>query len=177
MTIFEADFCPYCGNELTTRWIENRERQFCESCSQVIYQNPVPCADVAVIDGSQVLLIKRENPPHAGKWALPGGIIEINESPEEAAVRELKEETNIDVAPEELSLIGTYSIAASGWYNVGYSYAISQNNANGTPTPGSDARDVKSWTLKTLHESDQELRPEPDDESQILNAIEEIHKD
>ncbi len=44
----------------------------------------------------KILMVKRGNHPYLGYWALPGGFVDINESLEEAALRELKEETNID---------------------------------------------------------------------------------
>ncbi len=57
--------------------------------------NPVPTVDIIIeIDGG-IILIKRKNPPYG--WALPGGFIDYGESAESAAVREAKEETNLDI--------------------------------------------------------------------------------
>ncbi|MEM2636783.1 MAG: NUDIX hydrolase [Candidatus Korarchaeota archaeon] len=55
----------------------------------------------------KVVLIKRLNPPYEGMWALPGGLVEENETFEEAATREAKEETNLDV--ELIDIVGVYS--------------------------------------------------------------------
>lgn len=176
MTIFRANYCPDCGAKLTTQEVENAIQPYCESCGRVIYQQAIPCTDVAVIDGSQVLLIERTGPPQAGTWALPGGVIGINEAPEEAAARELNEETNISVIPADLSLIGTYHDATSqGWHNVGIYYAVSIDDTSGTPSASADIGGVRFWTLEELYESDQELRPAPDDESHIQEAIEDVH--
>lgn len=61
---------------------------------------PALTADTVVLAGPDedlfVLLIKRGNPPFAGAWALPGGFIDPGETPEEAARRELAEETGLD---------------------------------------------------------------------------------
>ncbi len=65
------------------------------------YRNPVPTVDLIIeifSDDNQkkgIVLISRKNPPHG--WALPGGFVDYGESLENAAVREAKEETSLDV--------------------------------------------------------------------------------
>lgn len=172
MTIFRAEYCPDCGQKLVIQGGEDGDQPYCEACDRTIWQQPIPCTDVAVVDGKRILLIKRENPPHVGKWALPGGIIDINESPEEAAARELKEETGVSVDPTNLILLGTYDIAASeGWHNIGITYVVAKAKTQGEPASSSDAQEARFWTLDELHQSDQEIRPTPDDESRIKRGI------
>ena len=70
--------CSKCGNEIE------------------VYQNPIPTVDIIIeIDSKGIVLIKRKNPPYG--WAIPGGFVDYGESLEEAAVREAKEETNLEV--------------------------------------------------------------------------------
>jgi 8-oxo-dGTP diphosphatase len=70
------------------------------------YQNPVPAVDLIIeIEGQGLVLIERRNPPPG--WALPGGFVEVGETLEQAAVREAKEETCLDV--ELLGQFHTYS--------------------------------------------------------------------
>lgn len=70
--------CPKCKNEIE------------------VYQNPIPTVDIIIEVGSEgIILIKRKNPPYG--WAIPGGFVDYGESLEKAAVREAKEETNLDV--------------------------------------------------------------------------------
>lgn len=77
--------------------------------SEKKYRNPVPTVDIIIeIDDKLtrgIVLIKRKNPPHG--WAIPGGFVDYGESLEDAAVREAKEETSLDV--ELIRQFHTYS--------------------------------------------------------------------
>ncbi len=84
------------------------EPLMCPSCNTVVrkYAQPAPTADVIIYDEVKgVVLIERSNIPLG--YALPGGFVDINETVESAAVREMKEETNLDV--ELLGILGVYS--------------------------------------------------------------------
>jgi 8-oxo-dGTP diphosphatase len=177
MPTLKATFCPHCGNKLTTQRYDNKERPYCEECDSIIFQRPIPCADVAVVNGSQVLLIKRGIPPNVEKWGLPGGVIEVGEPPDVAAARELKEEANVDVDPSDLDLIDGYALTVSEtYYNIGYIYVVSQDATSGTPTPGVDTKGARFWSLEELQASDQKLRSTPDDASRIQKAITHIQE-
>jgi ADP-ribose pyrophosphatase YjhB (NUDIX family) len=80
----------------------------CPKCQYEIeiYRNPIPTVDIIIeIESKGIILIKRKNPPYG--WAIPGGFVDYGESLEEAALREAKEETNLDV--EQLKQFHTYS--------------------------------------------------------------------
>jgi 8-oxo-dGTP diphosphatase len=70
-------------------------------------KQPALTVDVIVKDGDRVLLVKRKNDPFKGKWALVGGFVEYGERVEEAAKRECREETGLEVELERL--VGVYS--------------------------------------------------------------------
>jgi len=68
------------------------------------YKNPIPTVDIIIEMEGGIVLIKRKNPPYG--WALPGGFVEYGESLGDAAIREAKEETGLDVV--ELRQFHTY---------------------------------------------------------------------
>jgi 8-oxo-dGTP diphosphatase len=69
----------------------------CSSCGHEMpaHRNPVPTVDIIIELDQGIVLIERRNLPHG--WALPGGFVDYGESFEQAAVREAKEETGLDV--------------------------------------------------------------------------------
>ena len=74
------------------------------------YPRPAVTADCIVITREaepKVLLIQRGNPPFKGAWAFPGGFMNMDETTEQCAIRELEEETGLQVT--ELHQIGAYS--------------------------------------------------------------------
>lgn len=72
-----------------------------------IPHTPKLVVDGVIVDGERVVLIERKNPPFRGSWALPGGFVDVGETVEEATVREMREETSLDV--EVGALLGVYS--------------------------------------------------------------------
>ena len=76
------------------------------------YPRPAVTADLVVIAREKfpkVLVIHRANEPFKGHWALPGGFMEMDETIEQCAVRELEEETGIKIKTSDLTLLGVYS--------------------------------------------------------------------
>jgi ADP-ribose pyrophosphatase YjhB (NUDIX family) len=90
-------FCPRCGHTLALGEVGDRQRLICPSCGFVFYQNPVPAVAAIIPQGGKIVLVKRAEDPHRGAWCLPAGFLEMNESPQECAVREVKEETGLDI--------------------------------------------------------------------------------
>ena len=100
----EYNYCPICGTILQTGVIEGRKRKYCPKCDFTDYKNPLPVAVAVAVKDKKFLLIKRGLPPRKGMWAPPSGFIEVGETPEEACLRELKEETG--ASGEIVQLIG-----------------------------------------------------------------------
>ncbi len=97
-------FCDHCGTKIKGKDIEGRLRDFCPSCGTIFYENPLPVASSIVVDENRnILLVKRKNAPYKEEWCLPMGFAESGEEVEEAALRELEEESGI--TGEVISLI------------------------------------------------------------------------
>ncbi|MDY7078630.1 MAG: NUDIX domain-containing protein [Chloroflexota bacterium] len=107
-------FCPRCGGLLETICHpgEERPRQVCTACGRVHYRNARLCAGALITRNGCVLLVKRAIQPFQGCWDIPGGFLEEDELPEAGAIREVQEETGLEV-----QLTGLF-----GFYMDRYSY-------------------------------------------------------
>lgn len=98
--------CSYCGAPFG---VDQPWPRTCERCQIVSFVNPLPVAVVVQPVDDGVLLIQRAIEPQLGKWALPGGYIDLGESWQVAAARELWEESGLITEPHRLRLMGVHS--------------------------------------------------------------------
>lgn len=97
--------------------------------------------------GNRIVLVKRNIPPKIGQWCLPGGFIELGETPEQGAIRELFEETGLSGRIE--TLLGVRHAPSDQYHSVlMVGYRVTQ--FGGTLTPGDDASDVQWFQMDTL---------------------------
>lgn len=87
------------------------ERLYLEKYDPNKYPKPSVTVDFIVhIDNEGILFVRRKNFPYRGKWALPGGFLDVGkENTLQAAMRELKEETSLEIDPSNIVLEGVYS--------------------------------------------------------------------
>jgi len=84
---------------------------------------PLPGVGAVIVRGSHVLLVKREEEPSKGLWSIPGGLVELGESVEDACRREVKEETGIDIQIEKLLDVAS-SIIRDGQGRIRFHYVL-----------------------------------------------------
>ena len=90
-------YCPFCGTQLLLKKNGGKHKPACPNCEFVQFRNPAPGVVVVIEKDGFVLLGKRKGGFGEGKWGLPQGYIEFNESFLSAAIREVKEETGLNV--------------------------------------------------------------------------------
>jgi 8-oxo-dGTP diphosphatase len=99
----EKRFCPWCGGRLEQIAHDHRMRLVCAACNTPLYENPVPATAAVVLDNdNRLLLVKRGMEPEKGEWCLPGGFVELDETPAQGVMRELQEETGLSGVVDKL---------------------------------------------------------------------------
>ena len=133
--------CGLCGAVLEERFIEleQRRRNACPKCPFIAYKNPsVVAGTIPVLDG-KIVLLRRGFPPAKGAWTFPAGFMETDETVEEAAVRETKEESGLDVKLDKL--VGLFSYPRSSVVVVVYAASV----IGGQITVNREAPEIKTF--------------------------------
>jgi NAD+ diphosphatase len=88
-------FCPNCQSD---KFLFNQINRYnCSDCGFEYYHNIAGAVAVIIEQNNKILLTRRNNEPKRGMLDLPGGFVDLNESAEQAVVREIKEELNLDL--------------------------------------------------------------------------------
>ncbi len=182
---------PACRNfVLRTPDDDNRDRLVCSECGWIHYENPRIIVSAVVRHGDQLLLCRRAIRPRYGFWTLPGGFLEIGETPEDGARREVSEEAGADVQIRQL--LSIYSVPRIGHVHLVYlADMITPDFACGTESlevrlfdqvssrlPWDDlAFPVNQWTLRDYlslqgSELQQPFTTRPDDLRQRISPVE-----
>jgi NAD+ diphosphatase len=126
----EYTFCPKCASKIEPEIIDSLERQSCSSpdCNFIFFDNPVPVV-AALVHHEEKILLARNSAWPEGLFSMITGFLEKNESPEEAVLRELREELGLEGKIKSFlghhslhrfnQLIIAYLIEAEGQLNLG----------------------------------------------------------
>jgi ADP-ribose pyrophosphatase YjhB (NUDIX family) len=98
--------CTFCGARFTPGQPWPRR---CAACGETSYRNPTPVAVAVQPVRSGLLVVRRGIPPAADRLTLPGGFVDLDETWQQAAVRELSEETGLRADPASVRLFDTLS--------------------------------------------------------------------
>ncbi|TLZ88167.1 MAG: NUDIX domain-containing protein [Methanobacteriota archaeon] len=118
-------------------------------------QRPVPAVGALVFRDGAVLLVKRGAEPNRDRWSLPGGALETGETVEAAVVREIREETGVDVRP--LRVLDVRDFIERKDSRVRWHYVLIDvlcEYVRGDPFPATDAENARLIPLRELGEYD-----------------------
>jgi 8-oxo-dGTP diphosphatase len=134
-----AAYCRECGTALESRLAFGKMRSVCPGCGYTHFEDPKVAVGVVVdLDGG-ILLGKRNHDPMMGWWSFPSGFVDAGEIPEEAAIREVEEETGIQVQLDRM--LGVYSKAGERVIFIAYAgHAV-----GGRLEAGEECTEVKTF--------------------------------
>lgn len=141
------NFCSNCGGSLRFGVIpgEDRERLSCADCEHVAYVNPrLVVTTLPINDAGEVVLLRRGIEPGLGAWAQPGGFLEVDETVNQAAIRETWEETRLLVEPGEI--VGLYTRLEAAVVTITFEARIVGGSAQTTP----EALEVRAFAPDAL---------------------------
>ena len=145
--IFTPKFCAWCGGRLVAGQGLNPGGApfYCTGCGLPVYEDPKLAVAVIVQTDQGVLLLRRAQKDLAhGKWILPGGHVDRGEVVPEAAMREVAEETGLQVELEKL--LGIYSYQDHPWVLVVYTARAN----GGRLEAGAEALEIKAFTAEDM---------------------------
>lgn len=142
----EINYCSVCGSktDLLIPEGDQRQRHVCTDCDHIHYQNPKIITGCLIEHEDKILLCRRAIEPQSGKWTLPAGFMENNETCSEGALRETFEEANASIS--DLELYSVYDIP-----HISQVYMIYRAKlANLDFSPGIESLDVKLFDKQNI---------------------------
>ncbi len=142
-----AGFCANCGHTLGEREVEGKVRPACPACGTVVYADPKLAVAVLLEQDGKILLGRRSPGALAGgKWSFPAGFVDRGERVEDAAIREVREETGLAIRLD--ALLGLYSATGQSTVLAAYAGSI----GGGTLGAADDLTELAFFPLDRLPE-------------------------
>ncbi len=147
-------FCPKCGSDKLRQKSDNL--LICPDCQFEWYQNPKPAANFVFIDEQErIMLGKRKFEPKSGFWGTPGGFVDLDETLEEAAIREAEEELDLKIESNRLRYICSkkdrYFYSGCNYYTVGALYEVKLDQSEVSKiTPSDDVSEIFFFEFKDI---------------------------
>ena len=141
------NFCSRCGSRLRLGEVEgeHRERLVCDACGHILYVNPrLVVTAFPVTDAGDLVLLRRGIEPGYGSWAQPGGFLEVDETVNQAAIRETLEETGLLIEPGDI--IGLYTRLEAAVVTIAFEARIVGGAAIVTP----EALEVRTFAPEDI---------------------------
>jgi ADP-ribose pyrophosphatase YjhB (NUDIX family) len=141
------NFCTRCGGPLRFGSVpgEDRHRLACADCGHIAYVNPrLVVTTLPITDAGEIVLIRRGIEPGRGSWAQPGGFLEVDETVNQAAIRETWEETGLLVEPGEI--VGLYTRLEATVVTVVFEARIT----GGTAAPTPEATEIVAFAPEAI---------------------------
>jgi ADP-ribose pyrophosphatase YjhB (NUDIX family) len=136
------NFCSNCGSSLRFGSIvgEDRDRSSCAECGHIAYVNPrLVVTALPITPDGELVLLRRGIDPGRGLWAQPGGFLEVDETVNQAAIRETWEETGLLVEPGEI--IGLYTRLEAAVVTIAFEARV----VGGTAAPTVEALEIATF--------------------------------
>ncbi len=143
-------YCPRCASPLVEKFVYNALRETCPHCDFILFLEPKVVAVVVIQRGDTVLLGRRNMEPARGMWSFVSGYVDRGEKVEEAAVREVKEETNLDVVLDRL--LGVFSERGNPHIVIAYCARIISDDISGLTAQQDEVSELAFFPLDALPE-------------------------
>lgn len=136
-------FCPFCGQANDP--VAGQPHRHCPSCGETDYLNPAPAVCIAALRDGKILLSLRAREPKKGQWDLVGGFVDGQETVEQAAHREVLEETGCTLRDLRLHATAPGDYAGQPTLNFLHTATLV-----GEPVANDDSAELKWWPLDNV---------------------------
>jgi len=137
----QEKYCVQCGRK---RSIRTYYKKACPDCGRIAFDDPKVAVGVLATRNGKLLFVQRDQDPHRGAWSFPAGFVDAGEGLEEAAIRESREETGLDVRIQRQ--LGAFGSPGERVVFIAYAARV----VAGRVIVGPECQDVRYFELDAL---------------------------